>query len=191
MRAHVFPALALMTLASVPAVPPVDIGGTTGVADRLEPQAIVWIDAPAVPGRPSPAGRIVLDQRNLDFAPHVLAVRAGTVVEFPNHDRVFHNVFSFHDGKRFDLGLYPIGAVKYVKFDHAGLSRILCNIHPNMAAYVMTVDTPYFAVSGDNGRFTIPEVPRGTYTYHAWRPGRAELAGSIAVEPGANLAIRW
>jgi len=166
-----------------------DVTGTTSAEGRAEPQSVVWIEAPGTPP-PSPA-KVVLDQRNLDFFPHVLAVQVGTVVDFPNHDRVFHNVFSFHDGKRFDLGLYPVGAVRRVRFDHPGLSRILCNIHPGMAAYVMAVDTAYFAVSDANGRFAIPDVPDGTHAFHAWRPGRREVAGTIAVGPNATLDVRW
>src|SRR5207244_7022575 len=107
--------------------------------------AVVWLDAPGAPML-SQSGPVVLDQRNLGFSPHVLAVRVGTIVDFPNDDRVFHNVFSFRDGKRFDLGMYPVGAVRQVRFDQAGLSRIFCNIHPNMAAYVMAIESPYFGV---------------------------------------------
>ena len=166
-----------------------NVAGTTTAEGRAEPQSVVWIDARGGPKRPSPA--IVLDQRNLDFYPHVLAVRVGTLVDFPNHDRVFHNVFSFHDGERFDLGLYPVGSVRRVRFDHAGLSRILCNIHPGMAAYVMAVDTAFFAVSDERGRFVIHDVPYGNHAFHAWRPGRTELSGSIAVGPGATLDLRW
>jgi hypothetical protein len=96
---------------------------------------------------------------------------------------VFHNVFSFHDGKKFDLGLYPVGTVKQVTFDHPGLSRIFCNIHPNMAAYVMAVETPYFSVSDDEGRFTIASLPPGAYTYHAWRSGGTDLTGRPCSTP--------
>ena len=96
----------------------------------------------------------MLDQRNLSFSPHVLVVRVGTTVDFPNNDRVFHNVFSFRDGKRFDLGMYPVGTMQQVTFDQPGLSRIFCNIHPNMAAYVLTVDSPYFARADESGAFT-------------------------------------
>jgi plastocyanin len=168
----------------------VDLHGTARSGDRPEPRAIVWLDAtdtaaPVAPAKPR------LDQRNLDFSPRILAVRVGTVVDFPNNDRVFHNVFSFHDGKRFDLGLYPVGTVKHVKFDHPGLSRIFCNIHPNMAAYVMVVDTPHYSVSDTDGRFTIEGVGRGSYTYHAWRPGGPELTGSAVVEAGRSLDLRW
>jgi plastocyanin len=169
---------------------PVTLNGTTRTATRPEPFAVVWLDAPDA-GVRAPRSRVVLDQRNLDFAPHVLAVQVGTVVDFPNHDRVFHNVFSFHDGKRFDLGLYPVGALRHVTFDHPGLSRIFCNIHPHMVAYVMAVPTPFFGVSDEHGRFAIADLPPGTYTYHVWRAGRAELTGTVAVEPGAELDLQW
>jgi hypothetical protein len=125
------------------------------------------------------------------FVPHVLVVRVGTAVEFPNNDKVFHNVFSFRDGKKFDLGMYPKGMSKRLVFDKPGLARLFCNIHPNMAAYVMAVDTPYFAVSDEQGSFTIAGVPAGTYTYHAWRPGGQPLTGSVNVDGTRPLEIRW
>jgi plastocyanin len=167
----------------------VDVRGPARAGANPATDTVVWLDAPNAPARP--AGRVVLDQRNLMFSPHVLVVRVGTTVDFPNDDRVFHNVFSFHDGKVFDLGLYPVGATKRVRFDKPGLSRIFCNIHTNMAAYVMTVATPYFARADQSGAFTIPGVPAGTYTYHAWRPGAAmELTGTWKPADGP-LAISW
>jgi hypothetical protein len=103
---------------------------------------------------------------------------------------VFHNVFSFRDGKKFDLGLYPVGVQKPVVFDKPGLSRIFCNIHPNMAAYVLAVDSPYFGVTDDRGAFAIPLVPAGRFTYHAWRPGGPDLTGALTAD-GSPLDIRW
>jgi len=100
-------------------------------------------------------------------------------------------VFSFHDGKRFDLGMYPVGAVRKVTFDRPGLSRIFCNIHPQMAAYVLAVDSPYFGASNDAGAFAISGVPPGTYRYQAWKPGGPTLAGSVAVDAGSTLNIEW
>ena len=155
-----------------------------------EPHAVVWIDAPNAPVLPAPA-RAVLDQRNLAFSPHVLAVRVGTVVEFPNNDRVFHNVFSFRDGRVFDLGMYPVGAVRMVRFDRPGLSRIFCNIHPNMAAYLMAVDSSYFGVSDSHGAFSLPALPVGTYPYHAWRPGGPTLTGSVSIDSDKPFEVRW
>jgi plastocyanin len=168
----------------------VDVPGTTVVRDKPIADAVVWLDAPGVP-LPSVRPKVVLDQRNLRFSPRVLAVQVGTIVEFPNNDRVFHDVFSFRDGKKFELGLYPVGTVKSVSFDRPGLSRVFCNIHPAMAAYVLAVDTSYFAVSDHQGRFTMTEIRAGTYTYRAWRAGGEIVSGSIAVRPGTSLDVRW
>lgn len=169
---------------------PMDLPGTVRAGNRPAGEAVVWLDADAsVPPVPHP--KAVLDQRNIRFLPHVLAVQVGTTVDFPNRDRVFHNVFSDHDGQKFNLGLYPVGAVKPVTFRQAGLSRIFCNIHPQMSAYVMVLDTPYFAVSDAEGRFRIREVLPGDYRYHAWRPGGPILTGSVTVAPGAALEIQW
>ena len=171
--------------------PPVgSLAGTTGVGSRLLADAVVWLDVPSPPPRPERATSR-LDQRDISFVPHVLAVQVGTQVDFPNNDRVFHNVFSFHDGKPFDLGMYPVGAVKKIPFDKPGLSRIFCNIHPQMSAYVMVVDTPYFAVSDAAGTFTIRDVVPGSYPYHAWRAGIEPLSGTVVVGAGASLDVRW
>jgi plastocyanin len=181
--------LAVMSLAAAP--PPASaLHGTATVSGRPSPNVVVWLDAPHA-SQVSDNRRVVLDQRNLTFNPHVLVVRVGTVVEFPNNDRVFHNVFSFHDGKRFDLGIYPVGTLKRITFDQPGLSRIFCNIHPNMAAYVMVVDTPFFGVSDAAGEFTLAPVPAGRYTYHAWRPGAPQLSGTWSADADQPLRIEW
>jgi len=166
-----------------------ELSGVVRVEGRPQKDVVVWLEG--VTATPPPAPDVVMDQRNLQFIPHVLAVRSGTRVAMPNSDRVFHNVFSFHDGKRFDLGLYPVGTTKVVTFDRPGLSRIFCNIHPNMAAYVLAVDSAYVAVSGRDGRFAIAGVPPGAYTWRAWRPGNRTATGTIAVEPGRALEIEW
>ena len=166
-----------------------DLTGVVLVKGRPERNVVVWLEGGA--RSTAPAKRIVLDQRQLQFKPHVLAVSVGSQVDMPNSDRVFHNVFSFHDGKRFDLGLYPVGTAKTVTFDRPGLSRIFCNIHPNMAAYVLAVDSSYFAVSDSQGQFVMAGVPSGTYTYRAWRPGGETTSGTVAVDAGRRLEIRW
>jgi plastocyanin len=167
-----------------------NLTGTVQVEGKPAENAVVWLEAANAPPQPQ-AARVVLDQRNLTFSPHVLAVRVGTTVEFPNNDKVFHNVFSFRDGKKFDLGMYPKGMSKRIVFDKPGLARLFCNIHPNMAAYVLAVDTPYFAVSNERGTFSIAGVPPGTYTYHAWRPGGPPLTGSITLDGNQTLEINW
>jgi len=177
---------AVATFAQAPSV----LRGRAQTADGKPAAAtVVWLDAPNAPAGPQ-TGRVVLDQRNLMFSPHVLVVRVGTAVDFPNNDRVFHNVFSFRDGKKFDLGMYPVGAMRRVTFDRAGLSRVYCNIHPNMAAYVMAVDSPYFARAGDDGAFVINGVPSGTRSWHAWRPGAEDITGTWSAASGP-LVLTW
>jgi plastocyanin len=168
----------------------VDVAGRVTFGDKPASDVVVWLEGAGAVAVPS-SRRTILDQRNLQFAPRVLAVRTGTTVEFPNNDRVFHNVFSFRDGKKFDLGIYPIGSVKQVHFDKPGISRLFCNIHPQMAAYVIALDSPYFAVSDASGSFMLPGVESGSYTYRAWRAGEASLSGTVLVEPGTRLDLQW
>jgi plastocyanin len=170
----------------------VDVSGVKGVArtgKRPEQTAVIWLEAPNAPP-PAPQMKTV-HQRNLQFTPKVLAIRTGTTVDFPNEDRVFHNVFSFKDGKAFDLGIYPVGASKKVTFSVAGVTRLFCNIHPGMAAYIVAVDSPYFSAVNNDGTFTLPSVPAGTYKYHAWKPGREVLSGSVTVQAGSTLEVVW
>lgn len=170
--------------------PGFDLHGTARAGGQPLLNAVVWLEAPDLPGATA-SGKVVLDQRNLSFNPHVLAVRVGTTVDFPNNDRVFHNVFSFRDGKQFDLGMYPVGTERRVTFNKPGLSRIFCNIHPNMAAYVLAVETPYFAVSDKSGDFTIASIVPRRYTYHAWRAGGTELTGTWSPAGDVPLTVGW
>src|SRR5437868_5607929 len=109
------PLLVLLAAGIARSATAADLDGRAWARGRPAGDSVVWIDAPNAAGARAPA-HAVLDQRNLTFLPHVMAVRAGTVVDFPNHDRVFHNVFSFHDGRKFDLGLYPVGKSRKVRF---------------------------------------------------------------------------
>ena len=107
-------------------------------------------------------------QIDKNFDPHVLVVQAGTAVQFPNRDPFLHNVFSLFDGKRFDLGFYEAGSSRTVHFDRVGVSFLFCNIHPEMSAAVIAVDTPYFGLSNRAGRVTISDVPDGRYQLKVW-----------------------
>lgn len=109
-----------------------------------------------------------LVQRNKTFEPHVLIVRVGTVVEFPNKDPFFHNIFSLYDGRRFDLGLYEAGSKRTVLFDRPGISYLFCNIHAEMSAVIVAVETPYFGLSGRSGHVAISNVPDGRYQLNVW-----------------------
>jgi plastocyanin len=167
----------------------IDVPGAVRAGARPLKNAVVWLESPSAGSGTS--AKAVLNQTHLSFQPEVLAIRVGTTVRFPNNDTVLHNVFSFRDGKKFDLGIYPVGASKEVKFDNAGLSRIFCNIHSNMAAYILAVDSPYFAVSDESGQFTLRGVPEGSYTYRAWRASGPDLTGTVSVATGKRLEIVW
>jgi len=130
---------------------------------------VVWltpIDSPIPKVPPRPNVRLL--QKDKQFSPHLLVVPTGTSVEFPNLDPFFHNVFSLFNGKRFDLGLYEAGTRRSVLFDREGVSYIFCNIHPEMAAVVVTLDSPWFAISDSNGSVVIRDVPPGRYRLHTW-----------------------
>jgi plastocyanin len=118
--------------------------------------------------------RLQLAQKNKQFVPHLMVVQTGSVVDFPNLDPFFHNVFSLFNGKRFDLGLYESGSSRSVRFDRPGVSYIFCNIHPEMSAVVVTVPTPYYAMSTAAGTLTIRDVPPGNYIMHVWAMGNSD-----------------
>src|SRR5216684_8409342 len=131
---------------------------------------VVWLTpiaarAPAMPFSKQP---LRLTQHNKSFEPHVLVVPVGSVVQFPNRDPFFHNVFSLFEGKRFDLGLYEAGSTRDVRFDKPGVSYIFCNIHAEMSAVVIARDTPYYGISDRRGEVVIPNVPPGRYTLRVW-----------------------
>ncbi|MCC7007407.1 MAG: methylamine utilization protein [Acidobacteria bacterium] len=192
MRRPLAAALALVALLPSRALVANNLTGLALASGRPVADAVIWLDvADGQPPAPSSQADAVLNQRDMQFFPHVLAVRVGTRVKFPNHDRVFHNVFSFHDSRKFDLGLYPVGMVKEVPFDRPGLSRVFCNIHPQMAAYVMVLETAYYAVSDRGGRFVIPNLPAAPTRYHAWRPGGPVLNGEFDPSSGAPLEVSW
>ena len=131
---------------------------------------VVWLSPiGAVPAtKLVPKQPLRLTQHNKSFIPHLLVVPVGAVVQFPNRDPFFHNVFSLFEGKRFDLGLYEAGTTRNVSFDRAGISYIFCNIHAEMSAVVIALDTPYYAISNRRGAVVIPNVPAGHYLLRMW-----------------------
>jgi plastocyanin len=126
------------------------------------------------------AGRhAVMLQKDKTFSPHVLAVEAGSLVEFPNADPIFHNAFSSYNGQVFDIGLYPPGTTRSVKFARPGVVRVFCNIHASMNAVIVVIASPYFATTKQDGTFNIAEVPPGQYNLSVFheRASEAVLAG--------------
>lgn len=145
---------------------------SAGAAASDAADVAVWLtplDAtPVSAAPPSDSKPAQLVQRNKTFEPHTLMVQVGTLVQFPNKDPLFHNVFSLFDGKRFDLGLYEAGSTNSVRFDRPGVSFLFCNIHAEMSAVVIAVPTPFYALSDRSGRVTIPNVPNGRYRLQVW-----------------------
>ena len=163
-----------------------------GVARQRYPAAVLWLkpllDTPPAPLLPSEKYRLV--QKNRMFKPHLLVIPVGSVVEFPNEDPFFHNVFSLFDGKRFDLGLYEAGSTKSVTFSREGISYIFCNIHPEMSAVVVTLSTKLYSVADASNSFQIPEVPAGVYEMHVWIEGVQQpvlngMTRRIHITPGS------
>jgi plastocyanin len=160
-------------------------------------KVVVWLtplgNTPAPVPPPQQSSEIPkLVQKNKSFQPSLLVIPAGGQVEFPNQDPFFHNVFSLFDGKRFDLGLYESGTTQFVKFDKPGISFIFCNIHPQMSAVVIAVNTPYYAISNWRGEISIGDVVPGRYQMHVFHPSVSPEAlhaveREITVTPGDSF----
>jgi plastocyanin len=112
----------------------------------------------------------VMDQREMKLVPHVLSVLVGTTVDFPNNDKVWHNIYSKSEAKKFDLGLYPPGKSRSVTFDKPGVVRVLCNVHPSMEAFIVVKQYPYFAAPDQSGNYRLNNVPLGKYRLQVWHP---------------------
>jgi plastocyanin len=133
-----------------------------------------------------------LDQRNETFVPHVLAIVAGSVVDFPNNDRTYHNVFSLSKTKTFDLGRYAAGKSKSVRFDRPGIVRVFCDIHSHMSAFILVFAHRYFAVSDEEGRYHLGNVPPGTYNVVAWNESTALDSKRVSLpETGGEVELNF
>jgi plastocyanin len=159
-------------------------GGRPAIADLVPPmndpidrrRCVVYLEsAPRQAFGQLRTAHVRMDQRNEQFVPHLLAITVGAIVDFPNSDTTFHNVFSLARGNAFDLGRYPPGKTGGRKFDTPGIIPVSCDIHSHMSAYILVFSHPFFAVTDDDGRYAIPAVPAGAYTLMIWSElGRAE-----------------
>ena len=114
--------------------------------------------------------KVLIDQRDMKFVPRVLPVVIGTTVDFPNHDKTFHNVFSTSEARKFDLGLYPPGKNRSATFDKTGVVKILCNVHPDMEAFIVVVGHTYFSATDKRGNYQVKSLPLGKYRLQVWHP---------------------
>lgn len=175
-------AVALMTLpAEGVAVNGAVSGTVTASSLRTPANVVVSLHAPDAVAAPESAPA-EMDQKDMTFEPHVLAVTKGTTVKFLNSDSVAHNVFSPEGG--YDLGTWQQGESKEHTFDKAGVYTQLCRLHPEMEGYVVVLDTPYFAVSGPGGRFEIDDVPAGKYTLETWSEKLKPVKETVIVTGG-------
>jgi plastocyanin len=180
----------LMTAALLMVATASENGSVTGTVTakglRTSADIVVSLQAPGLKLTP-PAKPIEMDQKGMLFIPHVLAVVTGTTVKFLNSDPVPHNVFS-PEGK-YNLGTWPQGATKDYKYDKPGVYTQLCRVHTEMEAYVVVLDTPYFATTDKTGAFEIKNVPPGQYTLVAWSEKLKTVKQPITVEAGKPATV--
>lgn len=169
---HIIVLACLFCLAAVPALAgeiSITISDANGLPATNGVVSLIPKD-PSQPLPPAPSAEAVMDQVDKEFVPHVLAVRTGTRVRFPNSDNIRHHVYSFSKPKLMELKLYSSGETKAVTFDKPGVVVLGCNIHDWMVGYIVVVDTPYFARSDAAGNAVITGLPAGHYTLQAWHP---------------------
>lgn len=182
------PALVVLLLGS--AVSVAENGSVKGTVTakglRTSADIVVSLEAPGLKAVPA-AAAIEMDQKGMLFIPHVLPVARGATVRFLNSDALPHNVFS-PEGK-YNLGTWPQGETKDWKFDKAGAYTQLCRVHPEMEAYVVVLDTPYFATTDQTGAFEIKNVPPGQYTLVAWSEKLKTARHVVTVEAGRPVTL--
>lgn len=147
--------------------------------------------------------KFIMDQQNLTFNPHILPVPVGATVHFPNNDKVDHNIFSLSRTKKFNLGSYKPGESKTVMFDKPGIVELRCDVHAEMAAYIMVLKNPYFAVTDDQGRFEIPDskkleqngikgikdLPAGNYILKTWHEKLKTQKQKITIPKNGDVTV--
>ena len=153
-------------------------------------RSVVYLETVPQPAfeAPSPL-RAALDQRNETFVPPVVAITVGSIVDFPNSDRVYHNVFSLSKPRCFDLGRYPRGQSRSVVFDRPGVVRVFCEIHSHMSAYIVVFAHRFFAVTDAEGRYRLDAVPPGSYTLALWNEGAVRARREVRVDAGGVVEL--
>ena len=165
-------------------------GDIEGKVTGMKGKSVVYVDVIAGKTFPAPKDHPVVDQKGLMFAPHFVVVLQGTTVEFLNSDTVAHNVFwpSVGGDKKatHNLGTWPKGEKRPFTFDKAGVVPLFCNVHPDMAGYIIVSPTPYFAETDDSGNYKIKDVPDGSYTLAVWHEGAKNQTKPVTVAGGGK-----
>jgi plastocyanin len=149
-------------------------------------RSVVYLEVAPQPAFDEREERVVMDQRHERFVPHVLAITAGTTVDFLNSDSTYHNVFSLSRARTFDLGRYPTGRSRAVRFDRPGIVRVFCDIHSHMSAFILVFSHRYFAMTDDEGRYRLPDVPPGSYTVTVWNEALPAVSRQVTVGAGGG-----
>jgi plastocyanin len=165
-------------------------GDIEGKVTGMKGKSVVYVEAIAGKTFPAPTNHLVMDQKGLVFVPHIMAVQQGTAVDFLNSDTVQHNVFwtAIGNDKKagHNLGTWPKGEKRSFTFDKAGVVPLLCNVHPEMGAYIIVSPTPYFAETDDSGNYKIKDVPDGSYSVTAWHEGAKNQSKPVTVAGGGK-----
>jgi len=176
----------------------VKVNGLRSPADIL----VYLVKAPPVQEDLSKT-KFIMDQLNLTFNPHILPIPVGASVDFPNNDKVDHNIFSLSRTKKFNLGSYKPGDNKTVLFDKPGIVELRCDVHAEMAAYIMVLKNPYFAVTDDQGRFEIPDskhieqngikgmkdLPAGNYVLKIWHEKLKTQKQTVTIPENGDVSV--
>jgi plastocyanin len=167
-------------------------GTISGKVSGVSGESVVYVDTIQGKTFPAPSEHPVMDQKGLLFQPHIMPILVGTTVDFLNSDKVAHNVFwpSLMQGSKKlpgkNMGTWPQGEKRSFKFDQPGVASLLCNVHPEMAAYIVVSPTPYFVVTDKSGSYKIENVPDGQYNVVAWHEGAKSQAKPVAVAGDAK-----
>lgn len=158
--------------------------------DRVDPSNVaVYLEGTATQAPENAGAPQRITQQGLRFEPALAVVMTGSAVEFPNNDNVFHNVFSLSRTRRFDLGLYRSGATKAVTFNRPGVVDVYCNIHPDMSAHVLVLDTLHYDVADRDGSFEIRGIPEGTYEVVGWQRYGEPFRGRVTVRSSSTARL--
>ena len=171
---------------SVRGVSPKKNESASGPINEWE-RVVVYLEA----GKAPAATRIVatMDQTGERFQPEVLVIPVGSSVSFPNSDPIFHNVFSLSKAREFDLGFYPEGKTRIVKFDKAGVVQVFCHLHPHMNATIVVVPGPWYTRPSNNGTFSFSKLPAGTYEVVVWHKSAGLFRKQIQVSDGSVTKV--
>lgn len=168
------------------------ISGSVGSRLIRRAPAVVYIEK--IPGKEYPTAEkhAMMDQVDLRFTPHVLPVLAGTTVDFPNSDTVRHSVFSTRKSvQKLNLGTYDAGVTRHIVMDIPGRTTLLCNVHAEMSAYILTVETPFFATTDRNGRYEIKNVPVGTHKLTVWHERLKPRTVEVEIKAGETTQVTF